>query len=86
MWAKCNFFRYEDELVAVYKRFGTAPFAYRDVADIVPKRVMSHLMHRGFLVVHKSAQSSRRSQDKFNYWRLHSEIAASCQNTIQGAQ
>jgi len=73
-----NFYRYEDELVAVYRRFGEGPFAARDVADIVSKRTMSQLMARGFLVCHENALKSPKSKVKANRWRLHPRVAERC--------
>ena len=73
-----NFYRHEDELVAVYRRFGAGPFAYREVADVVSKRTMSQLMHRGFLVCHESATKSPKGRVKVNRWRLQPRVAERC--------
>jgi hypothetical protein len=78
-----NFFRYEDELVAVYRRFGTGPFAVREVADIVSKRTMSHLMARGYLVLHENALKSPKSKVKANRWRLQPGVAYLCLTAMQ---
>jgi hypothetical protein len=73
-----NFYRYEDELVAVYRRFGREPFAYREISDIVSKRTMSQLMARGFLVCHESATKSPKGRVKVNRWRLQPGVVEKC--------
>ena len=73
-----NFFRYEDELVAVYRRFGSRPFANREVSDIVSKRTMSQLMARGYVVCHENAVKSKQGKIKTNRWRLHPWVAERC--------
>ncbi|MDI9612107.1 MAG: hypothetical protein QM330_03445 [Acidobacteriota bacterium] len=78
-----NFFRYEDELVAVYRRFGAGPFAYREVADVVSKRTMSQLMHRGFLVLHENALNQPRSQGRVNRWRLQPGVVDRCRAVLK---
>lgn len=73
-----NFYRYADELVAVYRRFGERPFTYREVSDLVSKRTMSQLMARGYLVCHENALKSPKSKVKTNRWRLHPGVAEMC--------
>ncbi|MFA7121705.1 MAG: hypothetical protein WC277_09495 [Bacilli bacterium] len=73
-----NFFRYEDELVAVYRRFGARPFANREVSDIVSKRTMSQLMARGYVVCHENAVKSPKSKVKANRWRLQPRVVEMC--------
>lgn len=78
-----NFYRHEDELVAVYRRFGARPFTYQEVADIVSKRTMSQLMHRGFLVLHERALSQARPQGRANRWRLQPGVVDRCQTVLE---
>ena len=73
-----NFFRYEDELVAVYRRFGARPFANREVSDIVSKRTMSQLMARGYVVCHENAVKSKQGKIKTNRWRLQPRVVEMC--------
>lgn len=73
-----NFYRYADELVAVYHRFGEEPFAYKEVSDLVSKRTMSQLMARGYLVCHENATKSPKGRVKVNRWRLQPVVVEKC--------
>ncbi len=75
-----NFFRYDAELVAVYRRFGAQPFFYREVADVVSQRVLAHLVNRGYFVLHESHLKGRV---KSNRWRLPDAIVERCERALQ---
>lgn len=75
-----NFYRYDVELIAVYQRFGTRPFFYKEVADIVSRRAQAHLTNWGYLVVHENHLAGRV---KTNRWRLPATVADRCERALQ---
>lgn len=77
-----NFYRFADELVAIYRRFGTGPFLYRDVRDVITRQTLSQLMHQGFLVIHVHGNRGPRTPAKAHQWRLDAGVANRCRQTI----
>lgn len=78
-----NFFHYEDELVAVYRRFGTGSFTYHEISDLVSRRAMSQLMTRGCLTLVENRLAGR---SKVNRWQLQAGVVDQCQEALQGVK
>lgn len=78
-----NFYRYDSELVAVYQRFGTKPFRYREVSDIFPQTALRRFQSTGYLIVHKPPQKGR---DRSTVWRLNPRIIPQCERAIQARE
>lgn len=75
-----NFYRHDVELIGVYRRFGTRPFFYKDVADLVSKQAQGQLINWGYWVVHENRLAGRI---KTNRWRLPAAVAERCEQALQ---
>lgn len=74
-----SFYRFENELLRIYQRYGTGPFAFRDISDIITKRMLSQLKNQGYLMVY----SKPCTGDKAYIWRLHQGIVTRCQKLVE---